>query len=622
MVVRVVLAVVLAGVTAFVYAPVAGFAFVSLDDPLYITGNEWVLRGLDAESIEWAFTQSVGANWLPLTFLSHMLDIEWFGLDPGAHHVTNLVLHIVATLLLFAVLISMTGRSLPSALVAAAFALHPLHVESVAWVTERKDVLSGVFAFGTIAAYLRFARLGGVGRYLVVMILLLLGLMSKAMLVTVPFVLLLLDGWPLGRIAPGSRSGFGAWLASKGGAERAGRYRSATPRELVIEKLPLIGVVFAISVTTFWIQQQDGAMVVGQGVALPERLANAVYSYGRYLELHLWPSNLSVQVPHPFLPDDGGRGLTAASIVAAGLAVCALLVVATREGGAVAVGVAWFLGMLVPVIGLVQVGPQGMADRYSYLPSVGLFLALVWPVADWLRDRRPQIRWLGAALATGLISALAVATSHQVVYWRGSLPLFERAIAVDPGNHLARFALGSVYRSLERNRDAVEQYRRVLEARPQSVRAHNGIGAVLRLEGDLPQAIEHLEAALALKPDLVLAHNNLGMALRSLGDEVGAERSFREAIRQDPNAERAHLYLARLLRETGRNDEAIEAYRAALVLRPDARVARRRLAELLSDRGEKELAERMLRRLLDEQPDDRAARVLLDELAESPGAPP
>ncbi|MEE2665758.1 MAG: tetratricopeptide repeat protein [Myxococcota bacterium] len=614
MVVRVLLAVVLAGVTAFVYAPVAGFAFVSLDDPLYITGNEWVLRGLDVESVEWAFTRSLGANWLPLTFMSHMLDVEWFGLDPGAHHVTNLVLHIVATLLLFAVLISMTGRSLPSALVAAAFALHPLHVESVAWVTERKDVLSGVFAFATIAAYLRFARLGGAGRYLVVTIVLLLGLMSKAMLVTLPFVLLLLDGWPLGRIAPGSDSRLAAWLASKGGAERPGRYRPATPGQLAIEKLPLIGVVLVISVVTYWVQQHDGAMAVGRGLSLPERMANVVYSYGRYLELHLWPHELSVQVPHPFLPGDGGRGLTAASIVTAGLAVCAALAVAVREGGAVGVGVAWFLGMLVPVIGLVQIGPQGMADRYSYLPSVGLFLALVWPVAEWLRGRAPGVRWLGAVFATGLISALAVATSYQLVHWHGSLPLFEHAIAVDPGNHLARFGLASVYRSVERNHDALQQYRHVLDVSPQSARAHNGMGAVLRLEGELPQAIEHLELALALKPDLVLAHNNLGLALRSLGDWAGAERAFRAAIRHDPNAEQAPLNLARLLRQLGRNDEAIAAYRAALVLRPDSRVGRRALARLLSARGENEAAEAMLRRLLDEDPNDRAARSLLDEL--------
>jgi len=593
--VRLLLALGVAGATALIYAPVAGFDFVSLDDPLYITDNEWVLRGIDSESVRWAFTRSIGANWLPLTFLSHMLDIEWFGLDSGAHHVTNLGLHIAATLLLFAVLVSMTGRSLPAALVAAAFALHPLHVESVAWVTERKDVLSGVFAFATIAAYLRFARLGGAGRYVVVAILLTLGLMSKAMLVTLPFALLLLDGWPLGRIEPSAPSGLTAWLASRGGAERPGRYRRATLGWLVVEKLPLLGIVAAISALTYWVQQSAGAMLVGGAVPAPERAANAVYSYVRYLELHLWPQGLSVQVPHPFLPNDGGRGIAVGTVALAGLVLCALALGAARKGGAVGVGLAWFLGMLVPVIGLVQVGPQGMADRYSYLPSVGLFVALVWPAADWLRSRAPRVRWLAGVFAVGLIAALAVATSRQLVYWRGSVPLFERAVAVDPGNHLARYGLASAYRALHRRGDALEQYRHVLERRPQAARAHNGMGAVLRLEGELARAVVHLERALALQPDLVRAHNNLGQTLRGLGDGAGAERAFRAALLHDPEAAQVRMNLAHLLRELGRNDEAITAYRAGLELRPNSDVARRALAGLLRERGDTEEAEMLLR---------------------------
>jgi Tfp pilus assembly protein PilF len=622
MVVRLLLAVALAGVTALVYAPVARFDFVSLDDPLYITDNDWVLRGLDAESVEWAFTRSLGANWMPLTFLSHMLDVELFGLDSGAHHRTNLLLHVVGSLLLFGVLGSMTGRAVPAALVAAAFALHPLHVESVAWVTERKDVLSGVFAFATIGAYLRFARLGGPLRYALVVLALALGLMSKAMLVTLPFVLLLLDVWPLGRIEPRGSSGAIGWLEANGGAERPGRYRRAPLVRLVIEKLPLLALVGLCSMLTYVVQQQAGAMIVGDAVALSERLQNALYSYARYLELHLWPSGLSVQVPHPFLPDDGGRGLSSLQLALAAVLLAIAISAAIRAGGAAWVGLAWFAGMLVPVIGLVQVGPQGMADRYSYLPSVGLFIAIVWPLADVLRERGHRAERLGVGLALCALAALAVVTSQLLPHWRGALALFERAIAVNPQNYLARYGLAKAYRGLDRNHDALQQYRRVLETRPQSARAHNGAGAMLREEGELALAIEHLEHALELQPTLVLARGNLGLALRDLGDGEGAERELREAVRLAPEAYSTRVHLAHLLREQGRRDEAIAEYRRVLERRPDHVVARRVLATLLAERGERDEAEALLRSVLADRPGDRAALGRLQALEASPKAAP
>jgi Flp pilus assembly protein TadD len=614
---RVVLAVVLAGATALVYAPVAGFDFVALDDPLYVTENAWVLRGLDRASIEWAFTSSLGANWLPVTFLSHMLDVERAGLDAGAHHLTNLVLHISATLLLFGVLGSMTGRAVPAALVAGGFALHPLHVESVAWVTERKDVLSAVFAFATIGAWLRFARLGGARRYAGALGLLVLGLLSKAMLVTLPFVLLLLDLWPLGRISPaGGR--LGAWLRTHGGAERSGRYRVLPLGRLVIEKLPLLAVVAAVGVITFHVQQQAGAMQIGESVPLSGRLLNAVHSTARYVELHLWPRGLSVQVPHPFLPDDGGRGLTAERLAWASGLVALLIFAALRRGGAVAVGIGWFLGMLVPVIGLVQVGPQGMADRYTYLPSVGLFIALVWPVSQWLERRGRWALRLGGLAGAAVLAALGVASSRQLAHWRGPVALFQRAIDVDPGNHLARYGLANLYRSLGRDDDALAQYREVLSRRPSSARAHNGMGAVLRSQGEYALAVLHLERALEEQPDLVLAYGNLGHARAALGDEEGAERAFREAIRLDPASASRRMQLAHLLRRLGRSEEAIELCRQALALQPDHVVGRRVLAWLLAERGERDEAEALLRSLLRDDPDDRRSQRQLRALQSRP----
>ena len=629
MALRLLLAVVLAGVTAAVYAPATGFDFVSLDDPLYVSGNDQVRRGLDRQSIEWAFTSALGANWLPLTFLSHMADVELFGLEPGAHHRTNVLLHILAVLSLFAALASMTGRALPSAAVAGLFALHPLHVESVAWITERKDVASALFAFLTIAAYLAYARVGGAARYGLVALLLALGLMSKAMLVTLPCVLLLLDLWPLGRLALEPQGAVaartrraGAWLAARGGSERPSTYRTASAGQLVVEKLPLFALAAVASAITYAVQGRDGAMQVGSSLALWERLANAIHSYARYVELLLWPSGLSVQVPHPFLPDAGGTGLSVLDLAGAALLLAGLAVLAVRQGGAIFVGLCWFFGMLLPVIGLVQVGPQGMADRYAYLPAVGFYLALVWPIASWLRGRKTLVR--GAALGVSVLgfALLAVQTSRQLTYWRGSIPLFEHAIEVDPNNHEARFSLARTLRSRDRYEEAVEQYRQVLQRQPDSSRAHNGMGASLRELGDLEGALEHLEAALVLDPDLSLARTNRAQVLRDQGDLAGALREQRRAIELAPDALRGRMSLARILRGLEREDEAIAVYREMAERHPRHHRSRWQLAELLAERGDCEEAAVQLRAVLELRPDDRGAHRRLEEIEglESSGA--
>lgn len=614
MAVRLGLLMALMATTAFVYRSVAGFAFVSLDDPLYVTQNEWVLRGLDAESMAWALTGSVGANWLPLTFFSHMVDVELYGLDPGGHHLSNLVLHMASVGVLFGVLVSMTARTGRAAMVAALFALHPMHIESVAWITERKDVLSGLFCFLTLAAWLGYARHGGALRYALAALLLAMGLMSKAMLVTVPFVLLLLDLWPLGRLRPGSGSSAVAWLAGKGAAERPGRYRQRPPSALLWEKLPLLALGLLAAAATFAVQQQGGAMIVAGGVPLPERLANAVYSLARYLELAVWPADLTIQRPHPSLPEEGGRGLSLLQVGGAALLLIAAGTAAVRAGRAALVGACWFVGMLIPVIGIVQVGPQAMADRYSYLPFVGLYVAVVWTVSERVARSSAGMRRAVVVAALAVLAACAARTVAHLPHWRDSIPLFEHAIEADPGNHAARYALSRAYRIQDRVPEAIEQIRIVLAARPESSRANNAMGSLLRTTGETDTAILHLERAIEAQPGLALAYRNLGLVYRDRGEAVASERAYRRALELDPDARRTPLQLARLLRDQGRIGEAAELYRRVLASSPDSVQALHGLAIALADQGEVAQAIGYYRKLVEIQPERREFRDQLRAL--------
>lgn len=467
------IAVGLAALVTWVYLPVRGFEFVNYDDPSYVADNPIVRAGLTWHGLAWAFTTFLTGNWHPLTWLSHMLDVDLFGVDPGSHHLVNLALHAANSALLFLVLLRATAQRWRSALAAALFAVHPLHVESVAWISERKDLLSALFGLLAILAYVGYARRPSLGRYAAVAALLASSLACKPMLVTLPVALLLLDWWPLRRRAP---------LTA-----------------LVREKVPLLLLVAASSAVTFLAQRSGGAVWTLEGLAIPARLANAVLSYGGYLAKAVWPTSLAVVYPHPALTP---AGLPAARVAlsAAVLVAVSLLVAWQRSARPfLACGWLWYLLTLVPVIGLVQVGPQGMADRYTYLPLVGIFVACVWALPDAVGT--PLRRYAVALAALAAVGSAAIAARVQTRYWRDSLTLFSRALAVTQDNQTALRNLGVAY--VERG-----QYER-------------GIAA--------------LRASLRLMPGDALAWMDLGIALATVGDNAAAGQAFREAVQLRPD---------------------------------------------------------------------------------------
>ena len=460
----------LAAATIAVYAQVRGHAFIDFDDNCYVYDNPMVKKGLSAAGAAWAFTTFSCANWHPVTWLSHMTDMSLFGLDPGAYHVVSLGLHVATALILFAAFVTMTGRPWPSAIVAAVFALHPLHVESVAWIAERKDVLSAFWAALALFCYARYARKRTVWRYAAMALALALGLMSKPMLVTFPFLLLLVDIWPLRRLA---------WPPD---LRMLGR--------LVAEKLPLFAMAAASSVLTFAAQRGGGAVWSLTRLPLPDRLATAVVAYARYVLKAFWPVDLGVLYPYQNHPP-----LLVFAVLAGLAAVTAWTIVSARKRPYLLVGWLWYLGMLVPVIGLVQVGSQSMADRYMYLPLVGLTAAVVWLVADLVNGRVAAGR-AAAVVACAVLAAFAALTYRQAGYWRSSLPLFEHTLAATGPNYVIHKNIGVVLEHEGRNAEAIEHYNKSLAINPRYAEAHNAMGVVLAKEGRNEEALAHYAKAL------------------------------------------------------------------------------------------------------------------------------
>jgi len=446
--------------TAVLYAPVRNFDFIRFDDPRYVTQNEQISEGLTIEMVGWAATTIYKSNWHPLTWVSHALDVEFFGFDPGPHHVVNVVFHLANTLLVFALLYSLTGSLGRCAFVAGVFAFHPLHVESVAWVAERKDVLSSFFGLLFLLAYVRYARHAGVGRWLVVFVALTLGLMAKSMMVTLPFLFLLLDYWPLDRIR-----------FSADGADSSSRRESLPPTRLVVEKLPFFALIAGVSVLTVWTQRAGGALHGSSIVAIPDRITNAAVAMSLYLGKTFWPTDLAVHYPHPNMPLAGGIPWSAWQIVASSLlfiAIC-VFVVLHRERRALFVGWCWFVGMLVPTIGLVQVGAQSHADRYVYLPMVGLAVAIVWGLGDWVVSWRRWPDWTERTLlpaALVVLAALWIASARHLPTWRTSETAFEQALAVSPTDTVMLNNLGNEMFDRGDFDSAIRYYRRALEIAP------------------------------------------------------------------------------------------------------------------------------------------------------------
>ena len=506
----------LAILTLLTFGHVLGNGFVNYDDPIYVTANAYIRTPFGPSSVRRAFASTDALNWHPLTWMSLQLDYRLFGLRPWGYHLTNLMLHLGSTLVLFGALYAMTGAIWRSALVAALFAIHPLHVESVAWVAERKDVLSGFFWMLTMATYAGYVRAPSWSRYLLVVMSFGLGLMAKPMVVSLPFVLLLLDYWPLQRIAT-RRSA--AWL--------------------VMEKAPLFALAAGASVLTWHAQQSGGAIESLDSFPFSVRVENALVSYARYVGMTFWPRGLAVFYPHP------GESLSLGLAVMAGvvlLAITAATLLLRRRAPYLLVGWLWFLGTLVPVIGLVQVGQQALADRYTYIPLIGVFLAFAWGLGDivgrWPNWRSYLVVGTGAALA-----ALAVCSWLQVRHWKSSTALWEHALVVAADNATARNNLGLAL--LEENNSAAQaaeaeiHLRAAVELRPNHVRAYTNLGKALARQEKNDEAIVWYQRAISIEPDLPETRNNLGIVLAKCGRLDEAIEQLKEAVRLAPNFEEA-----------------------------------------------------------------------------------
>lgn len=546
------------------YLPVKTYDFVNFDDPDYVSANAHVRQGVTPSGIAWAFTSTEAANWFPLTRLSHMLDVELFGLDAGWHHLVNVLLHAIATLLLFAFLYSSTKAEWPSALVAMLFALHPLHVESVAWIAERKDTLAALFWFLTLWLYVRYTEKPGLGPYLLVLASFTLGLLSKPMIVTLPFVLLLVDVWPLRR------------------------------RLLLREKIPFF-VLSAASATVTYLAQAGSGAVDALPVPLGFRLENAVLSYWIYIEKMFWPAGLAVFYPYPQeIP-----AWQAAAVALAILAISAVALRAWRTRPYLAVGWFWYLGTLVPVIGLIQVGAQARADRYTYVPMVGLSIMLAWGLSTVV-ERWPRVRNTVAALAIAACAACAGLTFLELQYWRNSETLFRHALEVTRANRLAYHNLGVALADQGRFPEAIEQYQAALQIEPDAANVQTDYGNALVKSGRIPEAVAHYRAALRFLPDSPITHNDLANALTAIpGGMPEAIAEYQTALRLKPDYVEARNNLAQVqsnaaeleynqgvdLAKSGKPEAAVARFEEALRLKPDYVDAHNNLGVVLAGAG-------------------------------------
>lgn len=539
--------------------------FVNLDDNLYVTDNLYVCKGLTLERILWAFTSIYAGHWHPITWLSHMLDCDLYGLNSSGHHMTNLLFHMANTLLLFILLNRMTALPWRSGFVAALFAIHPLHVESVAWVAERKDVLSAFFLMLAMWAYVHYAEKPRFKRYLLVVLCFLLALMSKPMAVTLPFSLLLLDYWPLGRLRQ-TKMDHGTNPSISKAVNRVS-LRGLFFR-LIWEKIPLFFFAAVLSLLTLLAHQGSGALSSLNKLPLENRIGNALVSYVKYIAKTIWPDRLAVLYPHPItLPFWEVAGATLLLVI-----ITVLVVLTRKRRPYYIVGWLWYLGTLLPVIGLIQAGTQAMADRFMYIPSIGLFIMVVYGISDVLREWRYRRVTLTTS-GTLLLAILMISTVLQVQLWRNSVTLFTHTLRVTANNSLIHNNLGVTLARQGQDWEAVVHYRKALEINPRYPDAHYNLAALLVRQGKNQDAMAHFVEALQLKPDKVEAHNDLGGLLAKQGKIQEAIVHFAEAVRINPNYAAAYLNLGIVLVQQGRNKEAIPYFNEALGINPkDARI--------------------------------------------------
>ncbi len=582
----------LALLTFVAYEQVRNHDFIDYDDNDYVFENRHVQTGLTRDSIRWAFTAYHSNNWHPLTWLSHMMDCQLFGNNPGRHHLTNLLFHIANTLLLFAVLKQMTGALWRSAFVAAAFALHPLHVESVAWVAERKDVLSSFFWMLTMLAYVQYANRPGICRYLLVFLTFSLGLLAKPMLVTMPFVLLLLDYWPLGRLQQSAKGRKGKLLP----AESYGlNIHISTAIRLTIEKIPLFALSAASSVVTFIAQSRNEALATIERLPLKMRIVNAASSYLSYIVKIFYPADLAVFYPYSKAPRIG------AAVLLIGILVCLLFL--SRRRPWLVVGLLWYLGTLVPVIGLVQVGSQSMADRYTYLPSIGIFIIIAWAAAEL--SAKLQYRKIVLGILAGLAFAvLFICTKIQVKYWQNDVTLFKRALSVTRNNSVMHERYATAVMKQGRFDEAVNHYKQALSISPKLFQAHVGMGLIFIEQGNNDEAIESFKQALQIRSDSASVLNNLGALLAAQGKIDEAVAYFDKAIRSDPDYPRSYYNIGLLKIRQKQYSSAITYLKEALRRRPDWTDVCSNLAESYFSGGDIKQAVYYWRRALELNPQD------------------
>ena len=610
----------IAVLTLIVYGPMIDHGFISFDDDDYITDNPIVRRGLTVDGFVWAFASPHVYNWHPLTWLSHMADVQLFGLNAGAHHMVGLLLHSGNALLLFFLLRAMTGTLWRSAAAAALFALHPLHVESVAWAAERKDLLSTLFWFITVGLYLRYVKHPGIRRIWPVCLCYAAGLMAKQMAVTLPFLLLLIDYWPLGRLRPAPTAPAASVLTRDAAAANRPEHGEARPPRaggdktlsslwprigpLIGEKLPLFVLAAGASLLIYLIQTQTGIVKSAAEFPFSARLANALVAYVAYLFKTLYPLHLAVFYPHP------GTALPLWQAAGAALLLAAITVTVLRSRKPyLVVGWLWYLGTLVPVIGLVQVGIQGMADRYTYVPLIGIFIMAAWGVPDLVDRWRSRNAVLACAAAGGL-GALAILTWLQVGTWRNNITIYSHAVEVTAGNYWAEYNLGLALMAGDRDDEALPHFQEAVRLQPGYADAYLNIGVIQAKRGRLDDAAANFGRVLELRPAHREALRNLSLALIRQGKVAEAAARLGELRRLNPNDPEAWFLTGVLQRENHSAGES--AYREAIRLRPDYAEAHNNLGILLARQGRLEAAIGHFREAMRIRPDNPEAQRNLD----------
>ena len=581
----------LVGVVLAFYSPVTHNGFLNYDDDWYITNNPHVKAGLTWATVKWAFTTYDQANWHPVTWLSHALDCQLFGLNPAGHHYVNVLLHAVNAVLLFLLLQSATGFRWRSLMVAALFALHPVNVESVAWAAERKNVLSMLFFLFALHAYVWYTRRPELRRYAVVAVVFALGLLCKPQVITFPFLLCLLDYWPLCRIGP---------PAVVGPAAQRGNVPRLSGEWLVLEKLPLLLLSAASAVVTMKAQKAGGAVQSLFQYSLLLRLETAVISYVGYLGKALWPSKLVALYPHPTRLYPAWQ-VGAAVIV---LMLVTVYILRARQQKYLAVGWFWFLGSFFPMIGLVQVGAQAMADRYAYIPFIGLFLMLTWLAADWAEARQLSARWLAIPAVSWLL-VLGVLTYRQGGYWHDIPSFWTRTLALTENNYVAHDTLGDFLASQGRTEEAAAHFRAALGIRPDDLPANLNLGTYEHGRGNLPEAIERYQVVALHAADVGLratAYGNLGSAYRQMGESMKAKQCYEISLQLAPSgpmapmAPMAMIGLGLIAQKDGDLPEAVRQYSRAMVAQPTD-VGYLLLAHALQQQGRSDEAKAIFERV-------------------------